>query len=100
MRTYDTLSQAIEDLKGKGYQYDFELRENEIYSKEKGKSFVPEDFKVTDVYRFEGQSSAGDNSVLYVVEAKNDLKGMIVDAYGTYSGQTLSREMIKRLAVG
>jgi hypothetical protein len=42
-------------------------------------------------------SSAGDNSVLYAISSeKNDLKGLLVDAYGAYA-DSLAMEMIQKL---
>ena len=39
------------------------------------------------MYRFEGMSSEGDNEVVYAIETGTGVKGVLVDAYGTYAGQ-------------
>ena len=54
------------------------------------------DFKITEMYRFEGDSSPDDNSVLYAIESKDGIKGVLVDAYGTYA-EAMSPEMAMKL---
>ena len=41
-------------------------------------------------------SSTDDNSVLYAISSKNEIKGLLVDAYGVYS-ESLSESMIQKL---
>jgi hypothetical protein len=94
---YDTLSEAIEDLKSKGYTTDFNLKQKGIECKEIEHIMSPAEFEIDQMFRFEGMSSAGDNSVLYAISSeKNDLKGLLVDAYGAYA-DTLAMEMIQKL---
>lgn len=95
---YDTLSAAIEKLRSEGYVHDFNQHENHLECKKLEKNFQPEDFTITRTYRFEGMSSAGDNSVLYAIESKDGTKGMLVDAYGVYA-DSLSPEMIEKFRV-
>ncbi len=96
MQTYDTLSQAIEALKKQGYTYDFNLLSSGISTLDQ--QFGPEDFEVVAYHRFEGMSSEDDSSVLYVIETANGKKGLLVDAYGTYS-EALSRAMIDKMRI-
>ncbi|PHO00465.1 phosphoribosylpyrophosphate synthetase, partial [Rhodobacteraceae bacterium 4F10] len=58
----------------------------------------PDTFEVVEVYRFEGMSSAGDNSVVYAIQTKTGVKGVLVDAYGVYAN-SLSPEMIQKLKI-
>lgn len=95
---YRTLSEAIKDLKQKGYEYDFNQHANHLECKELKKNFKPENFTITHVYRFEGMSNPGDNSVLYLIEADDSTKGMLVDAYGVYA-DSISPEMIEKFRV-
>ena len=95
---YDSLSFAIEDLKKKGYNKDFNQKEEYLECKQNGKNYAPSDFKITHTYRFEGMSSTGDNSVLYGIEAADGTKGLLVDAYGVYA-DSLSEEMIEKFRV-
>lgn len=94
---YDTLSEAIEDLKSKGYTTDFNIKNEGLECKDLEHIMEPGEFEVDQMYRFEGMSSTGDNSVLYAIASeKNKLKGLLVDAYGVYA-DSLSMEMIQKL---
>ncbi len=96
MHAYDTLSEALDDLDKRGFTLDFNLTEKEIECKHTKETYSPEVFEVVEMYRFEGMSSAGDNSVVYAIETSTGTKGVLVDAYGMYS-DSLSPEMIQKL---
>ena len=96
MKSYDTLSEAVNDLVQRGYTYDFNLKPNCLECASLKIEIRPEDFKVDHMYRFEGMSSTDDNSVLYAISSKNEIKGLLVDAYGVYS-ESLSESMIQKL---
>jgi len=89
MYNYDTLSEALNDLAKRGYTLDFNLKSVQI-------KFNSKSFNVVEFYRFEGMSSTDDESVLYVIETKDGMKGTLVDAYGTYA-DSVSVEMIQKL---
>jgi len=89
MYNYDTLSEALNDLAKRGYILDFNLKSVQ-------KKFNSNSFKLVEVYRFEGMSSTDDESVLYVIETNDGMKGTLVDAYGTYA-DSVSLEMIQKL---
>ena len=89
MYNYDTLSEALNDLAKRGYTLDFSLKSVQI-------KFNSKSFNVVEFYRFEGMSSTDDESVLYVIETKDGMKGTLVDAYGIYA-DSLSNELIQKL---
>jgi hypothetical protein len=93
---YDTVSEAIIELRARGYTMDFNLRENCISCNEQ--AFNPEDFKIVEVYRYEGDSDPADEAVVYAIESKNGLKGVLVNGYGI-SAETLSSDMAKKLSM-
>ncbi|MCP9236873.1 phosphoribosylpyrophosphate synthetase [Lewinella sp. JB7] len=95
---YESLSYAIEDLKAKGYTYDFNQKEAHLRCNQNEKDYRPEDFTITHTYRFEGMSNPDDNSVLYGIEAADGTKGLLVDAYGVYA-DSLSEDMIEKFRV-
>src|SRR5438034_100273 len=92
--SYDTVSEALNGLKQRGYSIDFNLEENQIVCNE-GK-FNPEDFEIVEVHRFEGDSDPADEAVVYGIESKNGLKGVLVSGYGI-SADVMSAEMAKKL---
>lgn len=95
---FETLSETLENLKERGYLYDFNMISNGLQSTVDGDviSLSPDDFDIVEVYRFEGESNPSDNSILYAIESRNGLKGNLVSAYGVYA-DTLSADMIKKL---
>ena len=95
MAAFDTITEAIEDLRRRGYRMDFNLEENCIVCHED--KFDPSEFEIVEVYRFEGESDPADEAVVYAIESHNGLKGILVDAFGVYS-DSMSDEMIKKLS--
>lgn len=96
MKTYDTLVVAINDLKRKGYTYDFNLHSDSIECPPLKLRLAPEEFHVDEVHRFEGQTNPDDNSILFAITSSSGIKGLLVDAYGVYS-ESLSTTMIQKL---
>ncbi|GAB3730394.1 phosphoribosylpyrophosphate synthetase [Spirosoma lituiforme] len=96
MQSYETLTEAIEGLRQQGFTQDYNLKPDHLHCQPDNIELRPADFDVVDVYRFEGMTDPGDESVLYAIEAKNGNKGVLVDAYGAYS-ESISTEMAKKL---
>lgn len=98
MKTFDTLSQAISDLKQRGYNNDFNVHPDWIECSALTLKLKPEEFHVDEVHRFEGMTNPDDSSVLYAISSTKGVKGVLVDAYGVYS-DSLSQIMIQKLRV-
>ena len=98
MRSYDTLTEAINSKQTEGYTFDFNLKSSLLECKTLNKSFKPDEFKVDDFYRFEGDSNPDDSSILYAIQTTCGIKGLLVDAYGVYS-DALTAEMIQKLKI-
>ncbi len=81
-----TLSQVTENLRSKGFNEDFEMTDKGFTAKKTGIVLPPDKVKIRKVYRFEGESNPGDMSVLYAMETDEGVKGILIDAYGTYAG--------------
>jgi len=96
MTTYNTLSEATDDLKKRGYTEDFSLQPHSLTSSRKNLELHPEDFEVVEMHRFEGESSTDDSAVVFAILSKDGIKGVLVDAYGTYS-EEINPEMAKKL---
>ena len=97
-KTYETLSQAIEDLKSDGYTQDFNLHPDWIELSDLKTRFTPEQFHVDSVHRFEGMTNPDDSAVLYAVSSDTGVKGLLVDAYGAYT-EGISQLMIEKLRI-
>jgi hypothetical protein len=98
MHTYDTLSEALDGPKLRGYTEDFNLQGHCIECAAQSLQLHPEDFVVDEYYRFEGPSNPDDNSIVYAISSKNGLRGTLVDAYGVYS-EEITPEMVEKLKV-
>jgi hypothetical protein len=79
-----TLSHVMEKLRLKRRDNEFTIAEGG-FTAGNNKIYNPEDLKIIRTYRFEGDSSPGDSSILYVIEANDGLVGYSLDAYGVYS---------------
>ena len=81
-----TLSQVMGKLAKRGITDEFRMNEDgEMKFNENPENYLPQDLKILKTYRFEGDSNPDDNAVLYVAEAYNGSKGMIIDSYGAES---------------
>src|SRR6056297_703063 len=94
-KSYISLSEAINGLKKEGFTEDFNLCDAGVENKSKKKIHKAVDLNVIKFYRFEGQTSPDDSTILYVIETSTGEKGLLVDAYGAYAGN-ISREMIQK----
>jgi hypothetical protein len=96
MKNYDSLIDALDDLKKRGYEADFATQTVCLYCGDLDIRLDPEDFHVDEHYRFEDGSTPDDNAVLYAISSTTGLKGTLVDAYGAYA-ENMSFEMAKKL---
>jgi hypothetical protein len=76
-----------------GYVDDFKISEKGLKSLKTEKVYQPEEVNVVNFFRFEGQSDPNDNTICYVIETTDGLKGTLVDAYGPYADRKLSEFM-------
>lgn len=93
---YSTVSEAINKLRAEGYLTDFNLEENAIVgNKEK---FNVEDLEIVDVYRYEGDSDPSDEAIVYAIESKTGVKGILVNGYGV-SSDSLTASLIEKIRI-
>lgn len=72
---YTTVTQALEELRNKGFTVDFNIKDNCA-------RYSADDFEITEVYRYEGDSDPGDEAVVYGIQSKDGVKGIIVSNFG------------------
>jgi hypothetical protein len=96
MKNYESLADALDDLKKRGYDNDFEPQSFCLYCSTLDLRLEEEEFNVDEVYRFEGDSSSNDNAVVYALTSTTGAKGTIVDGHGAFSGD-ISFDIIKKL---
>lgn len=98
MTSYETLSEAINGLKSRGYTTDFNLSYDCIVCHETPINLMPSEFEIMEVYRFEGATNPSDSSIVYAIASKHGQKGVLVNAYGVYADD-ISDEMVKKLSI-
>jgi hypothetical protein len=98
MFAYDTVTEAVNGLKQRGYTIDFNLEADQISCKETPLALRAAEFEITEVYRFEGDSDPGDEAIVYAIESKNGQKGVLVNGFGI-SADEVGEEMIEKLKI-
>jgi hypothetical protein len=86
----DTLSECMEHLRKHGYDKEFLVREGKLTTPDGEMIWSPAQVKITQFYRFEGESDPADMQVLYAVECEDGTKGTITDGFGTYASADVS----------
>lgn len=94
---YHSPVEAINGLRERGFTNDFNLRNAYIEASQIDLILHPEDFTIVEHYRFEGESDPGDNVVIYAIEAKDGIKGVMMNAYGAYA-EPLTGDLAKKLS--
>ncbi len=99
MQQYSNLIEAINGLRKEGYTEDFNLEQQCISCRDGQFKMFHDEFIIDKYFRFDAGSDAADQSIIYAVSSqKNDLKGILINAYGIYS-ETLTNEMLRKLQI-
>lgn len=95
--SYNTLSEAMNDLAKRGYTSDFKLCTDGVQCEGLDIMLYPDYFEIMEYYRFEGDTDPADEAVVYAIASKDGaVKGVIVNGYGIYTDK-LSDQMLKKL---
>jgi hypothetical protein len=96
MYTYDTVAEAVNGLKERGYGIDFNIVADKLHCTNPSLSLKPDDFRITEFYRFEGESDPADEAVVYAIESNGGEKGLVVTGFGI-TAEGVGEEMIEKL---
>lgn len=89
-----TLVACINSLVKAGFTEDFKVNNTGgLKALKKERDYSPDEVKILNFYRFEGESDPADNSILYAIETADGSKGTLVDAYGPYADSKISSFM-------
>jgi hypothetical protein len=86
-----SLADCSNALLADGYEVQFKAMENGLKSLATEKIFKPEEVKIINFYRFEGESDPADNSILYAIETSDGEKGTLTDSYGPNSDTNVTK---------
>lgn len=92
---YTTLSEAVEQLKKRGFSHNLSINDEGELIEAGKESFNPSEVKLVEFHRFEGTSDPADMSIVYALETSSGLKGTVVDTYGAEGSETVSNFMDK-----
>lgn len=84
-RSYDTLSEAVNDLIKRVYTTDFLLQEERqcLLCRNDSLELSPDDFSIDEVHRFEGMTDPADERIVFAVSSeKYGVKGLIINSFG------------------
>src|SRR5580765_5045535 len=99
MKTYDTVTEAVQGLNARGYTINFNIAFDKLICSENKYCLNPDQFEIVEVHRFEGETNPSDEDVVYAVESKEgNLKGVITSAFGIYA-DPVSNVLIQKLAM-
>ena len=96
MYAYDKVAEAVNGLKQRGYGIDFNLVADRVHCADQALSLRPDDFRITEFYRFEGDSDPADEAVVYAIESIRGEKGLLVTGFGI-TAEGVGEEMIEKL---
>jgi hypothetical protein len=104
MRSFETLSEALNDLTLRGYTLDFALHTEKdcLICRKTTRQLSSDDFEIDEFYRFEGDTDPGDEMVVYALSSsKYNVKGVVVNAFGVYADETTSKivEKLKQSSI-
>ncbi|MCY7421863.1 MAG: hypothetical protein LH478_09000 [Chitinophagaceae bacterium] len=89
----NSLALCVNKMVLDGYTDDFKVVNTGLKSLKTEKIYNPGEIHVKNFFRFEGQSDPNDNTIMYVIETNDGLKGTLVDAYGPYADAKVSEFM-------
>jgi hypothetical protein len=99
MENFHNKTEVIIDLQQRGYDQDFVLNNEHLLYVQSSELIAPDDFEITETYRFDGKSRSRDNYVVYAVRSiHNDIKGILMTSYSAFS-HGLSIHLWSKLAV-
>ncbi|MUV03912.1 hypothetical protein GN157_09355 [Flavobacterium rakeshii] len=93
---YATVLKAIEQLREKGFTEDFNLHENCLVCNTD--KFEVEEFEISHIYYYEGDSNPGDEATVYGIESKSGIKGILVTG-DEQDTDPMSKSIIDKLLV-
>ncbi|HYC87089.1 MAG TPA: hypothetical protein VEB86_17770 [Chryseosolibacter sp.] len=91
-----SLTSCSTKMREMGYTEDFQVDKNGLSKFGQGtKVYKPEEVRIVNFYRFEGESDPGDNTIMYVIETNDGVKGTLVDGYGAYASDDVSKFIVQ-----
>jgi hypothetical protein len=87
----ETVSQYLNWARSEGFDLDFIVRDDKLCATGCPKKYNAKDARIVGFLRFEGESDPGDSSIAYMIETNDGQKGTMVDAYGAYADEKVTK---------
>lgn len=78
-----TLTEVLKAISDEGFSAEFVVKDGGLYLNDR--KYSPDELAIAKFYRFEGASNPDDMSIIYSIITCDGHKGVIIDAFGTYS---------------
>jgi hypothetical protein len=75
---YASVSKALDELNENGFNYDFNLHEEDIAKN-------PHKYEIKHIYRYEGESNPDDEAIVFGIQSKSGKKGVYVAGFAANS---------------
>ena len=79
MKNYESITDAIADLKSRGYKSSFQTEHFCLYCGDLDLRLDPETFNIDETYRFENTVNPAGSSVVYAISSSIGIKGTMID---------------------
>lgn len=93
---YATVLKAIQELREKGFNEDFNLEDNYLASN--SGRWSDEEFEIAHIYFYEGATNPDDEATVYGIESATGHKGILVtgnDAYTDAQSSAIIKKLLK-----
>jgi len=82
-------------LNEEGFTKDFRVADGRLCSYDNDKTYGPEEVKIIDFYRFEGETNPDDMAILYAIECNDGTKGSISNSYGPMADSDIDAFLVQ-----
>jgi hypothetical protein len=87
----ETLLECLARVNKQGYTENFMANENGLIALTSKKVYSPLEITIPNYFRFEGETNPDDSSILYLIDTKDGVKGILTDAYGAYADTNVNK---------
>jgi hypothetical protein len=85
----ETLKQVVDELSRRGYTAHFKAVDGGLQALDSGERFGSRELTIRGYYRFEGTSDPDDMAIVYAIQTRGGVRGILVDAFGVYADPTI-----------
>lgn len=88
-----SLYSCLNRMVGDGYTDDFKPTSKGIQSKRTNRVYRPQEIKIINFFRFEGNANPEDNVIMYIIETIDGLKGTLVNSFASAFQDNIMRSL-------